>query len=353
MPPSFLPCCHGGLERGAGGLYSADPTRVSMIEGANVLITGGLGAIGSALSRTLLQRGGRALTIIDDFSSSTPDVTLDIVRDPRVTHHRRSIVSDECLRHAFLERPQDIIFHLAANFAHQSSIEHPVTDCEVNSLGTAKILEYARRAVVKKFVFASSSCVYGNARNYAVDNRDFNLDSPYAINKLHGEYLVGFYHEYHKMNTTVLRYFNSFGPGELPGKYRNVIPNFFVRAMRGLDLPITGDQSTSRDFNYVENTAQGTILAAESPVSVGKVYNVGSGKEVTIVSLAEKINAISGNTAGVTFHPQRSWDSIKSRCADISKTVADLGYRPVIDLDAQLEETYRWLQKNERYFPAI
>jgi UDP-glucose 4-epimerase len=323
------------------------------LSGANVLITGGLGAIGSALSRALLQRGVKTLTIIDDFSSSSPDATLDIVRDPRVTHFRRSIISDEALRHALLDRPQDAVFHLAANFAHQSSLEHPVIDCEVNSLGTAKVLEYSRRAGVKKFVFASSSCVYGNAKSYSVDNKDYHLDTPYAINKLHGEFLVEFYNKHHKMNTTVLRYFNSFGPGELPGRYRNVIPNFFAMAMQGKALPITGDKTTSRDFNFVDNTVQGTVLAAEKDAANGKIYNVGSGHEVTIVELAETINRIAGNTAGIEFKPPRAWDSIKNRRADVSKTEKELGYKAVVDFEPQLQATYDWLKQHERHFPEF
>ncbi len=321
-----------------------------MTEGSRVLITGGLGAIGSSLAREVLRRKPASLTIIDDFSSSAPDLTLDIVADPRVTHFRRSIVNDECLRHAFVERGQDTVFHLAANFAHQSSLEHPVVDCEVNSLGTAKVLEYARKAGVKKFVFASSSCVYGNATSYAVSNTNYHLDTPYAINKLHGEFLVKFYHEHHGLDAVILRYFNSFGPGELPGAYRNVIPNFFLRAIQGLPLFVLGDKTTSRDFNFVHNTVDGTLRAAESSVSKGKVYNIGSGHEVTIVELAELINKIAGNTAGIEFKPSRSWDTIKNRCADISLTKEELGYAPVIDFERQLRTTYDWLMEHKRHF---
>jgi nucleoside-diphosphate-sugar epimerase len=321
--------------------------------GTRILVTGGLGAIGSALSRTLLKRDIKTLTIIDDFSSSTSDTTLDIVRDPRVKHFRRSLVQDETLRHAFLDLPQDTVFHLGANFAHQSSLEHPIIDCEVNSLGTAKVLDYAHRAGVKKFVFASSSCVYGNAKSYAVENTNYQLDTPYAINKLHGEFLVNFYHHHFGMNTTILRYFNSFGPGELPGRYRNVIPNFFAMAMQGKTLPITGDEQTSRDFNYVENTVQGTILAAEKEIANGNIYNVGSGHEMTILSLAESINAIVGNKAGIEFKPSRVWDSIKNRCADVSKTEKELGYTAVVDFPSQLQATYEWLLQYERQFPIF
>lgn len=320
------------------------------MKGSHVLITGGLGAIGSCLARTILTRDPASLTIIDDFSSSSPDLTLDIVADQRVTHLRRSIVNDECLRHAFLERPQDVVFHLAANFAHQSSLEHPVVDCEVNSLGTAKVLEYARKASVKKFVFASSSCVYGNATSYAVTNTSYHLDTPYAINKLHGEFLVKFYHEHHGMDTVILRYFNSFGPGELPGQYRNVIPNFFARSMQGLPLFVLGDKQTSRDFNFVQNTANGTLKAAESSMSKGKIYNIGSGHEVTILKLAELINAITQNTAGIEFKPSRLWDTIKNRCADISLTKEELGYEPVVNFEAQLRRTHDWLLTQKHHF---
>ena len=336
-----------------GHQYTVHILVFSLVKAQHVLVTGGLGAIGSQLSRMLLARGVASLTIIDDFSSSSPHLVGDIVRDPRVTHFRRSIVNDECLRQAFLDRPQDVVFHLAANFAHQSSLDHPIIDCEVNSLGTAKVLEYSRRASVKKFVFASSSCVYGNAKSYSVDNKDYHLDTPYAINKLHGEFLVEFYHKHHGLNTTVLRYFNSFGPGELPGRYRNVIPNFFAMAMQKKSLPISGDETTSRDFNYVENTALGTILAAEKEIANGKIYNIGSGHEVTIVELAKLINKIAGNDAGITFVPKRSWDTIKNRRADVSKTEKELGYKAVVDFEKQLTATYEWLKQYQDYFPSF
>ncbi|MBP7113906.1 MAG: NAD-dependent epimerase/dehydratase family protein [Candidatus Peribacteraceae bacterium] len=318
-----------------------------------VLITGGLGAIGAQLSRTLLKKGVESLTIIDDFSSSSPHLVSDIIQDPRVTHFRRSIIHDECLRHALLDRKQDVVFHLAANFAHQSSLEHPVIDCEVNSLGTVKVLEYSRRANVKKFVFASSSCVYGNAKCNSVDNKDYHLDTPYAINKLHGEFLVDFNNKHHSMNTTILRYFNSFGPGELPGRYRNVIPNFFAMAMQGKALPISGDEKTSRDFNFVDNTVSGTLLAAEKEIANGKIYNIGSGHEITIVELAETINRIVGNKAGITFVPQRTWDTIKNRRADVSKTEKELGYKAVIDFENHLHTTHDWLKQYKDHFPSF
>lgn len=322
-------------------------------DGTHILVTGGLGAIGSALCRALLSRDVRCLTIIDDCSSSIPKLSADILGDPRVIFHHTSVTDDAILRTVFGSDPPSVVFHLAAHFANQNSVEHPVEDAETNSMGTIKVLEAARKASAAKFVFASSSCVYGNSENFAIDTRDFRLDTPYAINKLHGEYLVRFYHDYHGMNTTILRYFNSFGPGEMPGPYRNVIPNFFARAMRGEPLPITGSREASRDFNYIDNVVAGTLLAAEKPVSTGKIYNIGSGRETSIGELATLINRIAGSGAGIEQKPQRSWDTVLRRKADVSKTIEELGYAPTIDLETQLAETYRWLQQYQHLFPAL
>lgn len=320
-----------------------------IIQGSSIVVTGGLGAIGSTLNRALLSQGVGSITILDDCSSSVEDLSRDILDDKRVTFIRRSIVDDAALDEAFLSKPT-IVFHLAANFANQNSVDRPIVDCEVNSLGTAKVLEWSRRTGVQKLVFASSSCVYGSRGSFAVDSIDFHPETPYAVNKLHGEYQVQFYHRFHRMNTTILRFFNSFGPGELPGQYRNVIPNFFALAMQGKPLPITGDKTTSRDFNYIENTVAATIASVTSAVSGGKIYNVGSGQEITIYELAEAINRIAGNRAGIEMRPARNWDSINHRCADISLTVAELGYAPVIDFQNQLQATYAWLRGNETHF---
>ncbi len=321
-----------------------------LITGNHILVTGGLGAIGSGLTRELLKRGAGSITILDDCSSSSKEVCKDILKDKRVEFIEDSIVNDAALKKAFAKSPT-VVFHLAANFANQNSVDHPVKDCEVNSVGTTKVLEWSRNAKTKKFIFASSSCIYGNASNFAVDSIDFRPETPYAVNKLHGEYLVKFYHEYHKLDTTILRFFNSFGPGELPGRYRNVIPNFFALAMRGIPLPITGDETTSRDFNYIGNTVSATLLAVDSPVSSGKIYNVGSGKEVTIVELAKTINELTGNDAGIIMKPMRRWDTIKHRKADIGLTVTELKYEPQVDFKKHLKETYEWLHEHKDLFP--
>lgn len=323
-----------------------------MIPSSTILVTGGLGAIGSTLCRELLRRGAGKIVILDNCSSSLPETSQDITTDKRTVWIRDSVVNDKALDEAFVHKP-DIVFHLAANFANQNSIDHPILDCEVNSLGTMKVLECSRIAGVQKFVYSSSSCVYGGSPSFEVASKDLHPDTPYAINKLHGEYLVQFYHDHHGMNTTTLRYFNSFGPGEIPGKYRNVIPNFFALAFKGQPLPITGTTETSRDFNFIDNTIAATVAAAEMPASNGNTYNIGSGVETPVMKIAEEINAITGNTAGTVFKPKRNWDTVDRRRADISTTVRDLAYTPVIDLPKQLRATYDWLKRYEDLFPPM
>ncbi len=332
------------LEWGASTLFT-------YMQGKHVLVTGGLGAIGSALCRALLSRGVASLTIIDDCSSASADLSRDVLGDARTTFLKNSIMDDAVLKAALIDRPQDAVFHLAAHFANQNSVDHPIDDCMVNSVGTLKVLEHCRLGKVSKFVFASSSCVYGNGPDFSVETSTFHLDTPYAINKLHGEFLTRFYHDYHGLNTTVLRYFNSFGPGEMPGLYRNVIPNFFRLAMQGKALPITGDLSASRDFNFVDNVIQGTLLAAERPEAKGKTYNIGSGRETSIGELAGMVNELTGNKAGIELKERRSWDTILRRKADISHTVVDLGYAPVVDLPSQLKATHEWIAANMDVFP--
>lgn len=307
----------------------------------NVIVTGGAGAIGSALSRRLLAEGAKKVTIIDDCSSGFVE---NLPVDPRVTFLRGSITDEAILEQAFAGGC-DVVFHLAAHFANQNSVEHPVLDLQTNGEGTLKLLEAARTAGIKKFVYASSSCVYGNQTGPLNESQVLlQLDTPYAISKLVGEQYAIFYNHFHKLPVVVLRYFNSFGPSEYPGRYRNVIPNFIARALEGSPLVITGTGAETRDFTYIDNTIEGTVLAATNPNSAGKIYNIGGGREISILELAEKINAATGNTAPIEFKPRRAWDTVARRCADITLAQKELGYNPKDDFTNQLATTIAWFK---------
>lgn len=302
-----------------------------------VLVTGGAGAIGSNLAAELLRRG-HEVVVLDDLSSGHRELV-----PPGVTLIEGSVSDDVALEAAFARRPERV-FHLAALFANQNSVEHPDRDLTVNGLGVIKVLEHAQRSGVGKVLYTSSSCVYGNKAVMRETDRDFKPDTPYAITKLLGEQYCTFWSEQHKLDTVMVRLFNTYGPGEHPGRYRNVIPNFMKLAMSGEALPITGTGEETRDFNFVADTVAGMILAMETATTPGDVFNLASGRETRIIDLANAINAITGNRGGIKLLPRRGWDHVLTRRGDTAKAESVLGYRPRVSLEDGLARTHAWLE---------
>ncbi len=310
----------------------------SLFQGKRFLVTGGAGAIGHWLVRILLEHN--EVVVVDNLASGN---LLNYPKHDRLQIFREDIVFDECLNKAF-ETPYDVVFHLAASFANQNSVEHPRKDLMINGIGTLHILQKSQESKSGRVVYASSSCVYGNCSGAVSEDHSFDPGTPYAISKLAGEQYVQYFHEMYGLPTAILRYFNSFGPGEWPGKYRNVIPNFLDRARQNNPLPITGDGEETRDFNYVLNTVQGTLLAGLKPEASGQAFNIGSGRSVTIRHLAESVNRVTNNTSGIEWKPPRQWDHVRHRCADITKAKDLLGYTPKIDFELGLQQTWEWLK---------
>jgi len=318
----------------------------SVLSGAVILVTGGAGFIGSNLVRKLLQYNVEKIIIIDDLSSGYDWL---VPRDERIIFFRRSILDDEVLKRAYALRP-DIVFHLAAHFANQNSIDHPETDLLVNGLGTLKVLEYANIAKVDRVVVAGSGCaVYGHNAPipYSEDMPPtLRYTTPYQIHKLLGELYAYWFHEYYKLPVTVVRYFNVYGPGEVPGRYRNVIPNFIYWALNKQPLPITGSGEETRDFTYVEDAVEATILAAVKEEAVGEPFNIAGGREIKIRYLAELINNLTGNTAGIVYKPRRDWDRHLRRLASIEKAKKILGWQPKTPFEEGLKKTVEWFKQN-------
>ena len=260
---------------------------------------------------------------------------------------RGSITDDEILKEVFLAKPR-IIFHLAANFANQNSFDYPQKDLLVNGLGTLKILQYAREVGVQRFIYTSSSCVYGDMKEPISEaNHNFSLYTPYAVTKLLGEQYLNFFHRHHALPTVILRLFNSFGPGEYPGKYRNVIPNFMCKALKGEPLVITGTGDETRDYTFIDDTVSALILGMSRPEAVGKTFNVGTGGETSIRDLAESIKNLCNPGISIQYQERREWDSISRRCADNSLIRETLGFIPRVDLPTGLRLTYQWFMENK------
>ncbi|MCQ5374263.1 MAG: NAD-dependent epimerase/dehydratase family protein [Candidatus Methanomethylicia archaeon] len=313
--------------------------------GKRILITGGAGCIGSNLIKALLKAEPERIVVIDDLSAS---YEWNIPKDPKVTFIKGSILDEERMKRAFGYKPQ-YVFHLAAHFANQNSVDHPETDLLVNALGTLKTLEYANLVGVERFVFASSGCsVYGSQAPLPLreDFVSLHLDTPYQINKLVGELYCNYFHDYYKLPVAIARYFNVYGPGEVPGRYRNVIPNFFWWAMHGQPLPITGTGEETRDFTFVEDIVDGTLRMGIVEEAVGEAINLASERETRVIDLAVWINEMTGNRAGVVFKQRRDWDKAIRRRASMEKAKRILGYEPKTDIKTGLKKVYEWFKEN-------
>jgi len=319
---------------------------LSQYEGKRVLVTGGCGCIGSNLVRKLLRAEPDLIVVLDDLSAS---FEWNLPKDSKIQFIHGSVLDEEKLKRAFSFRP-DYVFHLAAHFANQNSVDHPETDLMVNGLGTLKTLQYAHLTGVERFVFASSGCsVYGSQAPLPLkeDFVSLHLDTPYQIHKLLGELYCNYFHNYYGLPVAIARYFNVYGPGEVPGKYRNVIPNFIWWAIHRQPLPITGTGEETRDFTFVGDIVDGTLKMGVVEEAVGEAVNLASETETRIIDLANWINELTGNDAGVVFKPRRDWDKVVRRRASIEKAKKILGYEPKTDIKAGLKKTYQWIVENK------
>ncbi len=313
--------------------------------GKRVLITGGSGCIGSNLVRTLLDAEAERIVVLDDLSAS---FEWNLPKDSKLLFQHASILDDERMKSAFSFKPH-YVFHLAAHFANQNSVDHPETDFLVNGLGTLKALEYANLVGVDRFVFASSGCsVYGSKAPLPLKENyvSLHLDTPYQIDKLVGELYCNYFHNYYDLPVTIARYFNVYGPGEVPGKYRNVIPNFIWWALRKQPLPITGTGDETRDFTFVEDIVDGTLRMGVMKEALGQPINLASETETKVIDLANWINDLTGNTAGLEFKPKRDWDQVVKRRASIEKARKLLGYKPKTEIQEGIKTTANWLLEN-------
>lgn len=305
-----------------------------------VLVTGGAGAIGGNLLRFLVQGKFKIIVVIDNLSSGH---LKNIPKDKKISFIKGDIADPKAISKVF-KSPIDIIFHLAAHFANQNSIEHPIADLMSNGIGTINLLEASAKNKVKKFVYFSTSCIYKTkGQKLKESDLDLQFETPYAISKYIGEKYVSFYHHYYALPTVILRIFNSFGPGEWPGKYRNVIPIFLGRAINNQSLIITGTGKETRNFTFVDDIVRGTLLTAISKEAVGKVINLGGKREVSILGLANIVKRITKNKKKIIFKPRRKWDNSSYRCGDLRLAEKLLKFKTGTPLKVGLVKYHQWI----------
>lgn len=315
--------------------------------GKTMLVTGGAGAIGSNLCHRLAELGAQVI-ILDDLSSG---YTWNIPKKPNIMFVQGCVTDDVSLKRVFFEKPK-YVYHLAAFFANQNSVDYPETDIKVNGLGTLKLLEYSLFNNVQRFIYASSGCsIYGSESPLPL-NEEFmsmNLSSPYQITKMLGELYCNFFFNHYGLKVVKTRFFNAYGPGEVPGQYRNVISNFIYWAMRKEPLPITGTGEETRDFTYVEDLVDGVLRASFYDEAIGQEFNLASGKETRIVDVANMINKAVGNMAGLKFVQRRKWDTKKRLLASVERAKKLVGYEPKTDFTEGLMKTIEWFRNQWPY----
>ncbi len=314
-------------------------------DGKTILVTGGAGAIGGNLCRKLSELNAKKVIILDDLSSS---YEWNIPKAKNIMFIQGSILDDEMLKRAFKEKPE-YVFHLAAHFANQNSVDNPEVDLMVNGMGILKVLEYAQLVDIKRFVYSSSGCgVYGLDSKMPFEEHDtsISLHTPYQVTKLIGELYTNYFHNLYGMPIANARFFNVFGPGEVPGSYRNVIPNFFYWAMNGKPLPITGDGTETRDWTYVDDIINGLLAMGIKEEAIGEAFNLGSAKEHRVIDMANMVNDLAGNKAGIIYAERRNWDVKCKLLSSVDKAKRVLGYQPKMAFEDGLKNVHQWFSEN-------
>jgi nucleoside-diphosphate-sugar epimerase len=311
---------------------------------AHYLVTGGAGFIGSNLAHALVERGA-AVRILDNFATGREENIADLVETKKVELVRGDLRDAETVARAV--RGIDFVLHQAAIPSVPRSIEDPLGTDEVNVHGTVTLLDAARRAGVKRVVFAASSSAYGEKApgEPKVETMVPAPLSPYAAAKLAGElYMQAFFHSF-GLETVCLRYFNIFGPRQDPkSQYAAVIPNFVTAALAGRPATIYGDGHTSRDFCYVENAVEANLYACTAEGAAGEVFNIACGESTSLNEAVDIIARIVGTKIPPVHEPPRTGD-IRFSLADIGKAKRILGYTGRVKFAEGLERTIAWYQK--------
>ncbi|MGD6794810.1 NAD-dependent epimerase/dehydratase family protein [Metabacillus indicus] len=307
----------------------------------NVLVTGGAGFLGSQLVKTLLPTSEH-LYIIDNLSSGT---LAAIPETDKITFYK-ACITDENVLDEILPKVQ-YIFHFASkSFVY--SAYNISSDFHTNAVGGFTLLRKAKELSLqlKRFVYASAASVYGNAEILPTPEMYYSIKLPYSASKFTTEHYCDVYFNMHHLPVTTLRFSNVYGPGQLLSSPScGVITKFFDAALNDQPFEILGDGKQTRDFTYIEDAMDATILAAVSDVALGEKYNVGTGTETSILQLAASVKKVTAKDRLVnTYGPMRSVDVVQRKCVHTGKIERELRWKCRHSLLEGLTKTYEWMQ---------
>lgn len=314
-------------------------------DGAIFLVTGGAGFIGSNLCETILNLGYK-VRCLDDLSTGKKENVDLFIDNPNYAFIKGDIKDLEtCFRAC---DGVDYVLNQAAWGSVPRSIEMPLFYCANNIMGTLNMLEAARQCGVEKFVYASSSSVYGDEPNLPKkEGREGNLLSPYAVSKRADEEWAKQYTRHYGLDTYGLRYFNVFGRRQDPnGAYAAVIPKFIKQLLNGESPTINGDGRQSRDFTYIENVIEANLKACLAPhEAAGEAFNIAFGGREYLIDIYYGLTKALGVNIEPNYGPDRAGD-IKHSNADITKAREMLGYNPEWSFDRGIEAAIEWYKEN-------
>jgi UDP-glucuronate 4-epimerase len=309
------------------------------------LITGAAGFIGSHLCERLLAEGWAAIGVdnFDDFYD--PQIkrrNIDACIQNKNFELIEADIRDSAAMDKAIDSDIDIIVHLAAKAGVRPSIEQPVLYADVNINGTTVLLESAKKHRVRKFIFGSSSSVYGNNEKVPFsedDNVDFPI-SPYAATKKAGELICHTYHHLYGIDVTCLRYFTVYGPRQRPDL---AIHKFARLIEQGKPIPVYGDGTMMRDFTYIDDIIDGTVAAIQKCDGF-QIYNLGHSHPISVNDLIDKIEKALGKKAVKEYLPPQPGD-VERTYADVAKAAKDLGYNPATTIQTGLANFAAWLKQ--------
>jgi UDP-glucose 4-epimerase len=309
---------------------------------AAYLVTGGAGFIGSHIVEELLELGEQ-VRVLDNFSTGKRENIEPFLG--RIELIEGDLRDPDKVKEAV--SGAEYVLHQAALASVQRSVRDPVMTDAVNVGGTVKLLTAAKKARVKRVIFASSSSVYGDTPVLPKTETMLpNPLSPYAASKLAGEHYCRAFYRVFGLETVVLRYFNIFGPRQDPSSpYAAVIPLFLEALLGGEQPTVFGDGLQSRDFTYVANAVRANLLAIQAPEAAGKIFNIACGERHSLLDLVQNLNEILRKKIAPRFAEARTGD-VKHSLADISQARLGLGYEPRVGFAEGLRRTAEWLEKN-------
>lgn len=309
------------------------------IKNEKIVVTGGAGFVGSNIVRYLLKLGAEVIVLDDFYTGHEENLPLD---NPLLKLVRGTVTDYNIVQYTL--KNATIVIHLAARNIIVST-KNPREDYEVNIGGTLNILLAARELGIKRVVYSSSASVYGNPRYLPINEDDAtNILSPYAVSKFSGENYCKAFYESYGLSTAVVRYSNIYGPLQRPDNpYCGVVAKFFEAALTGQPLKIHGDGEQTRDYTFIDDAVEATLLAAFAPKADGQIYNIGTGRETSVNQLAQLILKVTHSQSNLSYIDKRDIDNIRRRVVNIEKIRRELRFVPLYTIEKGLEKTYTWL----------